>query len=91
MRSVGKYHAATPQITHFPSFKSVSLFCRVFVLFGPAGLLAYWLGHHRPPLEKCLGCGRQIPRDRDGCPACGTPFAPPALVGTEVFTWETPS
>ena len=54
-------------------------------LLGPAGLLAYWLEHHRPPLEECPACGRTVPRDRDDCAACAEAFAPPALVGTEIF------
>jgi hypothetical protein len=54
-------------------------------LLGPAGLLAYWLEHHRPPLEPCPACGQRVPRDRDGCAACGEAFAPPALIGTEIF------
>ncbi len=67
---------------HRPHSWLWSLF--VFLL-GPAGLLAYWIEHRRPPLEECPECGRTVPRDRDGCPACGEVFAPPALAGTEVF------
>ncbi|MFV2068395.1 MAG: hypothetical protein ACC645_15605 [Pirellulales bacterium] len=54
-------------------------------LLGPAGLLAYWLEHRRAVLEPCAACGHTVPRDRDGCAACGETFAPPAPVGTEVF------
>jgi hypothetical protein len=54
-------------------------------LFGPAGFIAYLLQHRRPKLEACAGCGAIVPRDRDACAACATPFAPPARVGTEIF------
>jgi hypothetical protein len=54
-------------------------------LLGPAGLLAYWLGHPRAVLESCPSCGLLVPRDRDGCAACGETFAAPELLGTEVF------
>ncbi len=54
-------------------------------LLGPAGLLAYWLGHHRAVLETCASCGATVPRDRDGCAACEERFPAPTLLGTEVF------
>ena len=54
-------------------------------LLGPASLFAYWLHWRRPPRERCESCGAVVPRDREGCAACGAEFAPPALVGTEVF------
>jgi hypothetical protein len=62
-----------------------SLWCWFVFLLGPAGLMAYWLGHHRASLETCSACGRTVPRDRDGCAACGETFAAPELIGTEVF------
>ncbi|MEO2050052.1 MAG: hypothetical protein ABGX16_26140 [Pirellulales bacterium] len=61
------------------------LWCLFVFFLGPAGLLAYWLGHHRVVLEPCSACGRTVPRDRDGCAACGETFAAPELVGTEIF------
>ncbi len=61
------------------------VWCVFVFLLGPAGLVAYWLGHRRAVLQSCASCGKTVPRDRDGCAACGEAFAPPALVGTEVF------
>jgi hypothetical protein len=54
-------------------------------LFGIPGLIAYWLEHRRARLDTCSECGATVPRDRDACAACETPFAAPGLVGTEVF------
>jgi hypothetical protein len=69
-----KYHRPRPGLW----------WCFVFLL-GPAGLAAYWLEHRRPPLESCPACGLAVPRDRDGCAACGETFGAPQLLGTEVF------
>jgi len=49
------------------------------------GFLAYWVLHRRPPLAACPGCGRSVPRNRDGCARCDQPFPEPTLLGTEVF------
>ncbi len=54
-------------------------------LFGPPGLAAYWLEHRRAKLEPCGECGANVPRDREACAACATPFPAPPLVGTEIF------
>ncbi len=55
------------------------------LLLGPAGLVAYWLEQRRATLETCGACGRVVPRDREGCAACGAEFPAPAAVGTEIF------
>ena len=54
-------------------------------LLGLPGLIAYWLQHRRPPMAACDDCGRQVPRNRPDCAACGTNFPPPALLGSELF------
>jgi hypothetical protein len=54
-------------------------------LLGPPGLIAYWLELRRAKLEECGHCGTTVPRDRDACAACESPFPAPPLVGTEVF------
>jgi len=58
----------------------------VFVfLFGPAGLVGYLCHRRWPVLEACPACGRNAPRDRDTCAACGAAFPPPPRTGIEVF------
>jgi hypothetical protein len=58
----------------------------VFVfLLGLPGFIAYWLEHRRPRLETCSECGQIVPRDRDICADCSTPFAAPPPVRTEIF------
>jgi hypothetical protein len=52
---------------------------------GLPGLIAYWLEHRRAKLEPCSECGATVPRDRDACAVCATPFAAPPPVGTEIF------
>jgi hypothetical protein len=58
----------------------------VFVLlFGVPGYLAYRFHSRWPVLETCHVCGRAVPRDREKCAACGSPFPVPAPKGIEVF------
>lgn len=64
---------------------ATAAWCGFVFLFGPMGLVAYWLAHRRPPLVACGECHRQVPRDRADCAACGSEFPPPAMVGTEIF------
>jgi urea transporter len=59
--------------------------CTFAFLVGPPGVLAYWLEMHRTKLEACGECQKTVPRDRDACAACATPFPAPSLVGTEIF------
>jgi hypothetical protein len=54
-------------------------------LFGLPGWLAYRWHRRWPVLEACGECRRPAPRDRESCASCGEVFAPPPLVGTEVF------
>ena len=54
-------------------------------LFGVPGWLAYRWHRRWPVLEACGECRRPAPRDRENCASCGHVFAPPALLGTEVF------
>jgi hypothetical protein len=54
-------------------------------LFGLPGWLAYRWHRRWPVLETCGECRRPAPRDRESCASCGQAFAPPPLVGTEVF------
>lgn len=54
-------------------------------LFGLPGWLAYRWHRHWPVLEPCGECQQPAPRDRETCSACGQLFAPPPLVGTEIF------
>lgn len=54
-------------------------------LLGPPGLVTYWLEHRQAKLEACGECGVTVPRNRDACAACNTPFPEPGLVGTEIL------
>jgi heme/copper-type cytochrome/quinol oxidase subunit 2 len=54
-------------------------------LFGIPGLIAYWLEHRSVKLDGCQECGHVVPRDRDACAACSTPFPAPTHVETEIF------
>ncbi len=54
-------------------------------LFGPMGLLAYWLQQKQAMLEPCTSCDQIVPRDRGACAACGAEFPVPKLRGTEIF------
>lgn len=54
-------------------------------LFGIPGLFAYWLEHRSVKLDDCQECGHVVPRDRDACASCSTPFPAPAHVETEIF------
>jgi hypothetical protein len=54
-------------------------------LLGVPGLIAYWLEHRAAALEQCRECDAIVPRDRDACANCATPFPAPPLVGTEIF------
>ena len=54
-------------------------------LFGLPGWMAYRWHRHWPVLEACSECRQPAPRDRETCAACGQLFAPPPLVGTEIF------
>lgn len=57
-----------------------------FVLvFGLPGLVGYLVHRRWPPTTACAECHAKVPRDRPACTRCGTPFAPPAPIGTEVF------
>jgi hypothetical protein len=69
-----KYHRA-----------ATGIWCAFVFLLGVPGFLAYWFEHRRPKLEACQDCGQIVPRDRDACAACSTPFPAPPLVGTEIF------
>lgn len=59
--------------------------CTFAFLWGLAGICAYWLENRRAKLETCGECETNVPRDRDACASCDTPFAAPPFVGTEVF------
>lgn len=56
----------------------------VFVL-GLPGWLAYRWHRDWPVLKECGECHRAAPRDREACAACGSLFAAPPPLGTEVF------
>jgi hypothetical protein len=57
-----------------------------FVLFlGAPGFIGFLLHRRWPFREPCPHCHARVPRDRDACAACGTPFPPPAPRGTEIF------
>jgi hypothetical protein len=64
---------------------ATGIWCMFVFLWGAFGFLAYWFEHRRPKLEPCRECGQIVPRDRDACAACKTPFPAPTLVGTEIF------
>jgi hypothetical protein len=64
---------------------ATGIWCTFVFLLGGAGFFAYWLEHLRPKMEACRDCGQVVPRDRDACAACATPFPAPPLVGTEIF------
>jgi hypothetical protein len=64
---------------------ATGIWCTFVFLLGGAGFLAYWFEHRRPKLEPCRDCGQIVPRDRDACAACSTPFPAPPLIGTEIF------
>jgi len=59
--------------------------CTFAFLLGLPGILAYWFEQHRPRLDRCGECRSMVPRDRDACAMCATPFPAPSLVGTEIF------
>jgi hypothetical protein len=54
-------------------------------LFGIPGLFAYWLEHRSVKVDACQECGHVVPRDRDACASCSTPFPAPAHAETEIF------
>jgi hypothetical protein len=55
---------------------------------GPAALLTLWFLRDWPALEKCLACSNRRPVDRELCPHCGAPAAPPRSDGTEIIISE---
>jgi hypothetical protein len=55
------------------------------LLLGAPGFAGYLLHRRWPPREPCPHCHANVPRDREACIACGTPFPAPALKGTEIF------
>jgi hypothetical protein len=58
----------------------------VFVLLaGIPGYAGFLLGRRWPVREPCPNCRANVPRDRDACAECGTPFPEPALKGIEIF------
>ena len=46
------------------------------LLFGPAGLIAFWMIEEPPFLEPCAKCGKRMSVHADVCPACGTARGP---------------
>jgi hypothetical protein len=67
-------------------FRSHTSVWAVFVfLFGIPGLFAYWLEHRGAKLDNCQECGHVVPRDRDACASCSTPFPTASHVETEIF------
>ena len=46
------------------------------LLFGPAGLVAFWMIEEPPFLEPCAKCGKRMSVRADVCPACGTARGP---------------
>jgi hypothetical protein len=56
----------------------------VFV-WGVPGLAGYLLHRRWPTSETCHHCGKESPRDRDGCLHCAAAFPPPAMKRIEIF------
>jgi len=56
----------------------------ISLLFGPAGLFTLWCLRDWPALETCANCRKLRPVDRDECPNCGEPVAPPVETGAEI-------
>jgi hypothetical protein len=54
-------------------------------LLGPAGVLTMLSLRTWPTLKRCPSCGRWRVVNREQCPRCDAPFAPPAMDGTEIF------
>jgi len=46
------------------------------LLFGPAGLIAFWMIEEPPFLEPCAKCGKRMSVRSDVCPACGAARGP---------------
>jgi hypothetical protein len=61
------------------------VWCTFVALLGLPAFLAYVIQHRRPMMESCTACSLVVPRDRDVCAACKTPFPAPPLAGTEIF------
>jgi hypothetical protein len=59
--------------------------CAFALLLGVPGFLAYWFEHRGAKLEACGECGQIVPRDRESCAVCNSPFSAPPLMGTEIF------
>ena len=58
----------------------------VFIaLFGVPAMVGYLLCRRWPVRAPCPACEQPVPRDRESCSSCDTPFPEPALKGTEVF------
>jgi hypothetical protein len=58
----------------------------VFMLLaGIPGYAGFLLARRWPVREPCPICHANVPRDRDACAECGTPFPEPALRGIEIF------
>jgi hypothetical protein len=64
---------------------ATGMWCTFVFLAGVPGLAAYWFEHRRSTLEACGECSQIVPRDRDACAACNTPFPAPPPIGTEIF------
>jgi hypothetical protein len=73
------------RLQHTYRRRESGIWCIFVFLFGAPALLAYWLEHRRARLETCGECGHLVPRDRDACADCNTPFAAPPRIGTEIF------
>jgi len=67
------------------SRSATGAWCTFAFLLGLPGVVAYWLEMHRAKLEACDECHALVPRDRDACATCATPFPAPPQVGTEIF------
>jgi hypothetical protein len=64
---------------------NTKIWCAFAFLLGLPGVAAYWLEMRRATLEACQECHTVVPRDRDACASCRSPFPAPPLVGTELF------
>lgn len=54
-------------------------------IFGLPGLLGYLWSQPWPPLVPCPDCGKLASQAYENCHVCGEEFAPPHLLGNEVF------
>jgi hypothetical protein len=69
---------------HSPTWER-RMWTGLVLFFGLPGWVGYMAHRHWPVLESCPSCEESYPVDSEGCPACGSRPATPAIQGSEIF------